>query len=796
MDTMKRLFFAALALFFCLGLHAQMESRLSYRRYTTHDGLPQMQTERVWQDSRGYIYIGTLSGFVRFDGRGFTPFLKGRRENIVGFAETDGQVRALGFPRQWLIDYDDVTMCPIDPEGHWLLNNLNAGSLPDGYVLLEDEQEQHRRLCMVTRQGFEPLTSHELLDEMTPDRKLYVDSLGIVIPTAKGVFQIDSGWLSDRKDVYTLMRTEKGLLAFASDGIYDIGGGLIARADWDEAAFGLTVRRLKNGQLVIADEHTIYLYDGAGSVRRLFTGINLIRDVLVDRWDRLWVASYQGVYCFFNRCFTSHWLADVNDIARALAADSTGRLVLGTLNGKVISVWQQGKDSLQLLRDSDDEYYAPCGAAIGSEVFLSAGDDVACVDSSGTVLRLGLPQDRYRFMAVADGKLVLVTPRGISAFDPATRKLDTLTTQIPYAWCAAADGRGSLWVGTTLGLYQIGRGGSVSRYDLGRRRVVTAMAGDERRGCVFFASADSLLMIEQGRVGELDGLQPLLAGHEVRSLHVSPRGYLVVATLDGLLVARLTTNTEGHTMLGKTAFFDQTQGFTLLAPQQAAMAETADGTVWVAGLEQMISFRPAEVLAMGLTDTYIAPPLRWWQRWWVWLLALALLVAGVWRSTRWYEERRNRHNMIRLQREKLQREEQIEAIRQKAIEEQKASELAKDIVKMTEKSFEQRLSLRTASGSIMVDVKDIAYFKGDGNYSQIVTFQHTDTVLMGLGTLVKMLDPDTFVRADRSTLVNVHNICRLLPKQRRCVFRSPVTGQEVGTTLLAPAFKRLQALLA
>ena len=303
-------------------------------------------------------------------------------------------------------------------------------------------------------------------------------------------------------------------------------------------------------------------------------------------------------------------------------------------------------------------------------------------------------------------------------------------------------------------------------------------------------------MIEQGRVGELDGLQPLLAGHEVRSLHVSPRGYLVVATLDGLLVARLTTNTEGHTMLGETAFFDQTQGFTLLAPQLAAMAEAADGTVWVAGLEQMISFRPAEVLAMGLTDTYIAPPLRWWQRWWVWLLALALLVAGVWRSTRWYEERRNRHNMIRLQREKLQREEQIEAIRQKAIEEQKASELAKDIVKMTEKSFEQRLSLRTASGSIMVDVKDIAYFKGDGNYSQIVTFQHTDTVLMGLGTLVKMLDPDTFVRADRSTLVNVHNICQLLPKQRRCVFRSPATGQEVGTTLLAPAFKRLQALLA
>ena len=53
---------------------------------------------------------------------------------------------------------------------------------------------------------------------------------------------------------------------------------------------------------------------------------------------------------------------------------------------------------------------------------------------------------------------------------------------------------------------------------------------------------------------------------------------------------------------------------------------------------------------------------------------------------------------------------------------------------------------------------------------------------------------DVFVRADRSTLVNIHNVCTLLPRQRRCVFRSP-TGQEVETTLLAPAFKRLQSLL-
>ena len=149
--------------------------------------------------------------------------------------------------------------------------------------------------------------------------------------------------------------------------------------------------------------------------------------------------------------------------------------------------------------------------------------------------------------------------------------------------------------------------------------------------------------------------------------------------------------------------------------------------------------------------------------------------------------------MVRLQREKLQRDQQIEAIRQKAIEDEPAR-LAEDIVRLTEKPADTRLTLRTASGTIVVEVRDIAYFKGDGNYSQIVSFHGSDTVLCGLGTLSKTLDPETFVRADRSTIVNVHNISRLQPRQRICVFRS-ANGEEVETTLLAPAFKRLQAYL-
>lgn len=813
MVTFRRTLFLWLTLSLFLVVRAQMESHLTYRRYVTQDGLPQMQTERLWQDSQGYIYIGTLSGFVRFDGHAFTPFLKGRRLNIVGFAEVEDEVRALGFFRQWRVDYENVEAMPLDPQGHWLLNNLNAGSLPNGYVLLEDSLEEHRRLCLMTKQGFKTLIEHRLLDEMMPDRKLYYDAASseAIVPTESGLWRIKAGKaskLSEKSDVFTLMRTDSALLAFASDGIYAVGENglcLIQAANWSAVSYGLTVRKLRSGGMVIVDEHSVYIWDGT-SIKEIMSGINLIRDVLVDRWDRLWVATYQGVYQFFNRCFTNHRLTDENDIVRAVTINDAGQLVMGTLNGKLMV-----GDSV--ISDDAEQFYAPNAAKVGGKVFFAGNSDVVCIekDKEGkpSMKWLGLPHDRYQFVASAWGQLIVGSRTSISTWNPATQLFDTLTTKILHPWCAAEGVDGLLWIGSSSGLFSISQKHEVEKWEYpSQKLIITALVADHR-GNIFFASADSLFMVKNGRIETLHQQIPSLCGHEVRALHLSPRGYLVVAVVDGLFVCRINKDYQ----LSDIHFFDHLNGFTMTEPLKAIMAEGGDGTVWLPGVEQMTSFNPEELLAHNEEDTYIAPPLRWWQHWWVWLTGVLLLALLVWTTTRWYEKRRNRQRMIRLQREKLWREEQIDAIRKKALEvrdsqnyttestqaespqtESPQTALAEDIVKMTEKSYEERITLRTASGTLVVDVKDIAYFKGDGNYSQIVTFHDSDTVLIGLGALAKMLSPEIFVRADRSTLVNIHHIYSLLPKQRLCIFRSP-TGLGVKTTLLAPAFKRLQDLL-
>ena len=100
----------------------------------------------------------------------------------------------------------------------------------------------------------------------------------------------------------------------------------------------------------------------------------------------------------------------------------------------------------------------------------------------------------------------------------------------------------------------------------------------------------------------------------------------------------------------------------------------------------------------------------------------------------------------------------------------------------------------TINGTAIVETTDISYFKADGNYTQMVTFHGTEMIVKGIGSIVKTLDQKTFIRADRSTVVNIHNIAQLIPRERRCIFRSS-DGQETETTLLAPAFKRLEAFL-
>lgn len=279
-----------------------VSSEYARRHYTTQDGLPQMLTEYIHQDAKGYIWIGTLSGFVRYDGFEFTPYLKGRQENILSFCpEPDGSMWALGFKRRHIVD-EDGTMrtLPLNERG-LQLNNLNAYSLPPGLVLLENEQEREREICRLTPEGAETVLKSPALDSMDLCRRVYLDSVSrtFYIPTARHLYRIKADGTAlapiEVSESYSLLRDGERLYLFAADGIYEIDNDcvrLVAAYRFLAPDYGVAACADRKGNIFLHDVHNLYRLSKDGRIRHLVDGINLIRQMCIDREGNLWLATY------------------------------------------------------------------------------------------------------------------------------------------------------------------------------------------------------------------------------------------------------------------------------------------------------------------------------------------------------------------------------------------------------------------------------------------------------------------------------------------------------------------------
>ncbi|MBI5217267.1 MAG: hypothetical protein HY960_16055 [Ignavibacteriae bacterium] len=69
--VIKKLFLLSIAMFLSTSLQAQV---LPFQSFTIQDGLPSNQVGVLFQDSRGYLWIGTSEGISLFDGTTFTNY--------------------------------------------------------------------------------------------------------------------------------------------------------------------------------------------------------------------------------------------------------------------------------------------------------------------------------------------------------------------------------------------------------------------------------------------------------------------------------------------------------------------------------------------------------------------------------------------------------------------------------------------------------------------------------------------------------------------------------------------------
>ena len=575
-------------------------SGYSFRRYTTQDGLPQMLTECIHQDKMGYIWIGTLSGFVRYDGFEFVPYLKGGRpENIVAFHENHHGVTALGFRRKHLaLEGGRTETRPLNDRG-MLLNNFNSYSLPQDYILLENEQEQEREICRLTTDGTKTVLRSPLLDEMDACRRVFADTTdGIFyIPTAERTYRIKADGTQLPALLvpqgYSMLRTDSTLYLFAADGVYSCHGASAQRIipfHFLAPDYGIGACTDRQGNIYLHDAHNLYRFNPTiNKVEQLVDGINLIRQMFIDREGNIWLATYQGVYNFFRLNFMNHTLTDRNDILRSIGITSEGHLICGTLNGKLL----EGNTAKELhpvhYPNSKDNYFLPYTARIGQTIYLLGQGDVLAYEDTRRQW-LNLPYLNYRFLAGYGDSLLVATKQELFVTDRHGHILNT-HKGLRDIFCACPDGYGNLYVGTAYGPVRISGNKQVAIHHPEEGIPCTTMT-TTLQGDILIASGEKLYTVRNDSAIMIHDYES-----PIRSICQTKDNYLIVAVVNGLYIT--------DNRLLQTMFFNRYNGFTGIEPLVAHIAEANDGTIWIPCVDRTVSFRSRD-----LTYQYTVPNLE------------------------------------------------------------------------------------------------------------------------------------------------------------------------------------------
>jgi two-component system LytT family response regulator len=97
------------------------------------------------------------------------------------------------------------------------------------------------------------------------------------------------------------------------------------------------------------------------------------------------------------------------------------------------------------------------------------------------------------------------------------------------------------------------------------------------------------------------------------------------------------------------------------------------------------------------------------------------------------------------------------AIKRKSTERGTVEELLKTF-KSDSRNFESHIFVQKSEKLFNLPVQDIVYLEASGDYTIITTHNDQFVSSSGIGKLEEIMDPDTFIRVHRSTIININSL--------------------------------------
>lgn len=594
------------------ALHAQ---QYNFINYSTEAGLAQSQVRAIAQDKYGYLWLGTLAGLAKYDGRQFVNYSiqNGLIDNQIISLKTDRQNGLWVGTMGGLNYYDGKNFSSFRFRDDMSENMVNAiDQEPSGVLWLATDGagvcrfDGKRMTYFNEAEGL----SHNLVRAVCVDRsgRIWFGTRGRVCYYDGHSFrQLDSA-IVQPTNVSHIFIDRSGLMWFSTfgDGVYSYNGKSFrhysAESDGLVNNWIRSATQDSDGNLWFASKFGISRFDGRHFVR--FTeaeGMPLENTNLVfeDKERNLWIGTDgKGLSKFLGETFTNFTIEDglSSNLVMSVLEDRNENLWFSTFD-KGITVRGQGRirnyttdDGLAnnsiwaSLRDRNDQLWFCTSEGVSRWDGQRFRNFSEADGLSGRVVYSAC-EDRH-------GRIWFGTSQGVSVYDGKTfsntvNGADNVGKDVS---AIVEDGAGHLWFATRNGLYELaaGRLNKYTEADGLSHNNVYALALDRNGGLWIGTKAG--ISYYNGKV-----FSRILIGDAFNSNYISflifdKRGNLWVGTNSGVFWL----DANGYLRNKKIVFRHYTifDGLPGMECNQNAVYRDHRGNIWMGTTDGVIRYDP------------------------------------------------------------------------------------------------------------------------------------------------------------------------------------------------------------
>lgn len=324
-------------------------SEFLVRPWNTRDGLPHNSVNKVIQDNKGYLWLATWQGPVRFTGQRFDVFDNLRDTGLpdigmfaAAYNHCDGSIY-VGGSRGGIARHTDNTWQALEPAPPFVNNlrvddncNLWVASSELGLLVYKNNQ---RAAQFSTQHGLlSPFVYDALLDTqgnlwVATDKGLQIKRAGhSQFSNVQGIPRQDITALLERDNGRILVGTKSGLYQQSNDTQFkrflpDVTGSV--SVIFQSSNKTLWIGTYQNGFIRHSQQETETFSTEHGLPN------NHILDITEDQEGSMWVSSHGGLTQFRDALFVTRTVKDglVGNYVRALTETEDGAVIVGSSNG-------------------------------------------------------------------------------------------------------------------------------------------------------------------------------------------------------------------------------------------------------------------------------------------------------------------------------------------------------------------------------------------------------------------------------------------------------------------------------